>query len=54
MVAENYVFETCTFEVDPQVTLKVASSGRPPGSSKDQYQTSLRIDCIILEPKVGQ
>ena len=51
IVAENFVFPTCTYNVDPQVTLKIASSGRPPGSKKEEYQTSLRIDCIILEPK---
>ena len=54
VVAENYVFPTCSYDVDPQVTLKIASSGRPPGSKKDQYQTSLRIDCIILEPKIAK
>ena len=54
VVAENYVFPTCSYNVDPQVTLKIASSGRPPGSKKDQYQTSLRIDCIILEPKIAK
>lgn len=51
LVAENFVFPTCTFDIDPQATLKIISSGRPSGTRKEEFQTSLRIDCIILEPK---
>ncbi len=51
IVAEDYVFPTCSYGVDPQVTLKIVSSGRPSGTEKEDFQTSLRIDCIILEPK---
>ena len=51
LVAKDFKFPTCTYGIDPQVTLKITSSGRPPGSRKEKYQTSLRIDCIILEPK---
>lgn len=55
LLAEDFVFETCSYSLDnPQVTLKIESSGRPSGSKKDQYQTSLRLDCIILEPKVAK
>ena len=55
LLAEDFVFETCSYDLDtPQVTLKIESSGRPSGSKKDQYQTSLRIDCIILEPKFAK
>ncbi len=50
LVAENFVFPTCTYGIDPQVTLKV-SAARLRSTEKDKYQTSLRIDCIILEPK---
>lgn len=51
VVAQNFKFPTSTFGIDPQATLKITSSGRPPGTRKEEYQTSLRIDCIILEPK---
>ena len=55
LLAEDFVFETCSYDLDtPQVTLKIESSGRPSGSKKDQYQTSLRIDCIFLEPKFAK
>lgn len=50
LVAENFVFPTCTYGIDPQVTLKISSS-RLRTAEKEEYQTSLRIDCIILEPK---
>ncbi len=50
LVAENFVFPTCTYGIDPQVTLTV-SAARLRSSEKDKFQTSLRIDCIILEPK---
>ncbi len=50
IVAENFVFPTCTYGIDPQVTLKISAS-RLRTTEKEEYQTSLRIDCIILEPK---
>ncbi len=50
LVAENFMFPTCTYGIDPQVTLKI-SAARVRSTEKEEFQTSLRIDCIILEPK---
>lgn len=53
LVAENFVFPTCAFDLeDPQVTLRAASNLTSSMSSR--FTRTLRMDCIILKPHEGE
>lgn len=48
-VASNYVFPTCSYGLEtPQVMLEIEGLGI--GAFKDRYQSTIRVDAIILKP----
>lgn len=50
LIGENVIIPTCSYGIDPHTNLTITSY-RVRSSETEDYQTTLRIDCIIFEPK---
>ena len=50
LVASDYRFPTCSYNIDPQVTMQLEARVSNSEKNNGTHQRTIRVDCILLKP----
>ena len=50
LVAPDYRFPTCSYNIDPQVTMQLEARVSNSEKNNGTHQRTIRVDCILLKP----